>query len=136
MTLRRQDPSGNGFERLVIAMCDRFVSQRTFDLVVVPALADLEYEQEVGRRTRLASRAAVLRAIAGAAVDDLRRDAAGFFILTLLSASYYLLPILVLASTFRTWFEFLVAFFTMLLLSLTPVMVCFWPSRHPVRHGD
>ena len=124
------------FDSWIIAICDRFVSQRTFDLVVVPALADLEYEQTAGRRTRLASRAAVLRAIAGAAGDDLRRDSGGFLVLTLLSACYYLLPIMVLASTFRTWYEFLIAFVVMLLLSLTPVMACFWPERHPVRHGD
>ena len=136
MTPLRQGHGGQAFERMVMVICDRFVSQRTFDLVVVPALADLEYEQAAGRRTPLASRASVLRAIAGAAADDLRRDSSGFFTLTLLSACYYLLPIMVLASTFRTWFEFLVAFFTMLLLSLTPVMVCFWPARHPVRHGD
>ena len=124
------------FDSWIIAICDRFVSQRTFDLVVVPALADLEYEQAAGRRTRLASRAAVLRAIAGAVSDDLRRDSGGFLVLTLLSACYYLLPIMVLASTFRTWYEFLIAFVVMLLLSLTPVMACFWPERHPVRHGD
>jgi hypothetical protein len=124
------------FDSWVIAICDRFVSQRTFDLVVAPALADLEFEEAAGRRSRIGCRAAVLRAIVGGAGQDLRRGSGGFFKLTLLSASYYLLPILVLASTFGTWSEFLIAAILMLLLSLTPVMVCFWPERHPVRHGD
>ena len=124
------------FESWVIAICDRFVSQRTFDLVVAPALADLEFEEELGRRGQLAGRAAVIRAIGGGVAYDMRRGSGGFLVLTLLSACYYLLPILVLASTFRTWYEFLIAFVVMLLLSLTPVMACFWPERHPVRHGD
>lgn len=124
------------FESWVIAICDRFVSQRTFDLVVVPALADLEFEEESGRRSHIASRAAVIRAIAGGVAHDMRRGSGGFLVLTLLSACYYLLPILVLASTFRTWSGFLIAFVVMLLLSLTPVMACFWPERHPVRQGD
>jgi hypothetical protein len=124
------------FESWVIAICDRFVSQRTFDLVVAPALADLEFEEEAGRRSRLACRTAVLRAIGGGVAHDMRRGSGGFLKLTLLSACYYMLPIMVLASTFRTWYEFLIAAVLMLLLSLTPVMVCFWPERHPVRQGD
>ena len=124
------------FESWVVTVCDRFVSQRTFDLVVAPALADLEFEEEAGRRSRIAGRAAVIRAIAGGAAHDMRRSSSGFLKLTLLSACYYLLPIMVLASTFRTWSEFVIAAVLMLLLSLTPVMVCFWPERHPVRHGD
>jgi hypothetical protein len=124
------------FKSWVIAICDRFVSQRTFDLVVVPALADLDFEEEAGRRSRVACRAAVLRAIGGGVAHDMRRGSGGFLKLTLLSACYYLLPIMVLASTFRTWAEFLIAAVLMLLLSLTPVMVCFWPERHPVRQGD
>ena len=80
------------FESWVIAICDRFVSQRTFDLVVVPALADLDFEEASGRRSRLASRAAVIRAIAGGVAHDMRRGSGGFLVLTLLSACYYLLP--------------------------------------------
>jgi hypothetical protein len=124
------------FESWVIAICDRFVSQRTFDLVVVPALADFAFEQEAGRRSRAACRAAVLRAMLGAVGDDLRRGSSGFFKLTLLSACYYLFPILVSVRIFKTWSEFLMAVSVMLLLSLAPVMVCFWPARDPVRHGD
>ena len=124
------------FETSVMAICDRFVSQRTFDLVIAPALADLEFEERAGRRSRRACRAAVLRAVAGGIGDDLRRDSGGFLKLTLLSACYYLFPVAVSIRMFSTWAEFLTAAAILLLLSLTPVMVCFWPARHPVRHGD
>jgi len=105
------------FESWVVAICDRFVSQRTFDLVVAPALADLEFEEAAGRRSRIGCRAAVLRAIAGGIGQDLRRGSGGFLKLTLLSASYYLLPIMVLASTFRTWSGFVIAAVLMLLFT-------------------
>ena len=73
------------FEAVVIAICDRFVSQRAFDLIVTPALADLEFEEAAGRHSRFASRAAVLRAIAGGVGHDVRRGSGGFLRLTLLS---------------------------------------------------
>ena len=124
------------FEALVIAICDRFVSQRAFDLIVTPALADLEFEESAGRQSRIAGRAAVLRAIAGGVGHDLRLGSAGFFKLTLLSACYYMFPVAVSVRVFKTWSDFFVAASVMLVLSLMPVVVCFWPVRHPVRHGE
>jgi hypothetical protein len=124
------------FEALVIAICDRFVSQRGFDLIVTPALADLEFEEAAGRHSRIASRVAVLRAIAGGVGHDVRRGSGGFLKLTLLSACYYLFPVVVSVRMFKTWSDFFVAASVILVLSLMPVVVCFWPVRHPVRHGD
>lgn len=124
------------FEALVIATCDRFVSQRAFDLIVTPALADLEFEEAAGRHSRVASRAAVLRAIAGGVGHDVRRGSGGFLRLTLLSTCYYMFPVAVSVRIFRTWSDFFFAASVMLVLSLMPVVVCFWPVRHPVRHGD
>jgi len=124
------------FEAFVIAICDRFVSQRAFDLIVTPALADWEFEEAAGRRNRIAGQAAVLRAIAGGVGHDVRRGSGGFLKLTLLSACYYMFPIAVSVRIFKTWDDFFFAASVMLVLSLTPVVVCFWPVRHPVRHGD
>ena len=124
------------FEALVIAICDRFVSQRAFDLIVTPALADLEFEESAGRQSRTAGRAAVLRAIAGGVGHDMRRDSGGFLKLALMSAAYYTFPVAVSVSLFKTWSDFFVALTVVLAMALVPVMVCFWPVRHPVRHGD
>jgi hypothetical protein len=127
---------GGTFESLVMAFCDRFLSQRTFELVVAPALADLEFEEAAGRRSRLASRLAVIRAAAGALHEDMRRGSADFFKLFLLSYCYFIFPIALGLRMFKTWSEFAVAAGFVLVMSLVPVMVCFWPSRHPVRPGD
>jgi hypothetical protein len=124
------------FDTFVIGCCDRFVSQRTFELVVAPALADLEFEEAEGRRGALENRLAVLRAVAGAVGHDAWRGSDGFLKLLLLSACYYVFPVVVSVRMFNTWSEFFVAMLVVLVLSLTPVMVCFWPSRHPVRPGE
>ena len=91
------------FEWWIVALCARFLSQRTFELVVEPALADLEFEQALGRRSRIASHAAVLRAIVGGMRHDMQRGSGGFFKLTLLSACYYLFPVAVSVRIFKTW---------------------------------
>jgi hypothetical protein len=124
------------FESRVIGFCDRFISQRTFELVVEPALADLEFEEAAGRRTRMATRAAVVRALLGGLRHDIRRGSAGFLKLALLSVSYFMFPVAVSGSLFQTWFEYLVAATCVLVMSMVPVMVCFWPTRYPVQPGD
>lgn len=124
------------FDSWIVAFCDRFVSQRTFDLVVAPALADLDFEEAAGRRGRVANRMAVVRAIAGGVRHDLWRGSGGFLKLTLLSACYYMFPVAVSVRMFKTWSDFFVAAAVVFALALTPVMVCFWPTRHPVRPGD
>lgn len=122
------------FERSVITFCDFFLKQRTFDLIVAPALADLEFEEACGRRAWLANRLAVVRAALGGALYDLLEGTSGFFKLSLLSVTYFVFPIAVSVKMFSTWFDFLVAVGGMFMLAMVPVMVCFWPERHRVRH--
>lgn len=117
------------FERIVIAFCDFFMKQRTFDLIVSPALADLEFEEAGGRRARLANRAAVVRAALGGALFDLLDGSGAFLKLSLLSVSYFMFPVALSVNAFATWFEFLVAAAAVLVLAMIPVMVCFWPER-------
>ena len=124
------------FEKWIVAFCDRFLSQRTFEMVVEPALADLEFEEAAGRRSRIANHAAVLRAIGGGLRHDMQRGSGGFLKLTLLSAGYYLFPVAVSVRIFQTWEDFFAAATVALVLSLTPVVVCFWPSRYPVRRVE
>ena len=128
MTHHRQG-YGQGFERMVIGFCDRFLAQRTFELVVEPALADLEFEEAGGRRSRLAMRGAVLRAMLGGLRHDMLRGSDSFLKLTLLSACYYVFPVAVSVRLFKTWSEFFVVVLLVFAMSLTPVLVCFWPAR-------
>lgn len=124
------------FESRIIAFADRFLSDRTFELVVAPALADLQFDDEAGRRSRVANRLAVLRAVAGGLRDDVWRDSGTLFKVTLLSASYFMFPLVFGFDYFKTWSEFFIVTTLVLGLSLVPVLVCFWPERRAARPID
>jgi hypothetical protein len=124
------------FESRVIAFADRFLSTRAFELIVTPALADLEFENELGRRGRFAGRCAVLRAVAGALRIEITRDSFSLIKLTLLPACYYMVPLVMGFEYFKTWSEFFGALAIVAALSLVPVLVCFWPARHTARPAE
>ena len=117
------------FETRILAFARRFLSTRTLELVVEPALADLQYDDEIGRRSRTANRVAVLRAVAGGVGDELRRDALSFFTVALVPAGYYVFMMTVCLDAFRTWSEFFGTAALILVMSFFPVVVCFWPRR-------
>lgn len=125
------------FESRVLAFADRFLSERTVQLIVEPALADLQFECGTPPLTRATSRLAVLKAVAGGVCDEVSRASAGFIALTLLPTCYYL-SLMLICLDFRpssTGLFFAVASVVMV-MSLGPVMVCFWPSRRSGRAAD
>ena len=124
------------FESRIIAFADRFLSDRAFELVVAPALADLQFDEDTGRGSRAANRLAVLKAVAGGLRLDVWRDSGTLFKVALLSACYYSFPLAVGIRYFKTWSEFFVAITVTLALSLVPVLVCFWPERRTARPID
>ena len=124
------------FESLILAFCDRFLAQRTFDLVVAPALADCEFEHTRGRHDLLASRVAILRAVIGGWLHDAGRASGSFAKLTLISMSYFMTPLAMGSGIFETWSEFFAAMFVMSMLSIVPVIFCFWPDRHTPRPSE
>ena len=124
------------FESGVIAFADRFLSDRTFELVVAPALADLQFDEDAGGRHRFASRLAVLKAVTGGLRLEVWRDSGTLLKVALLSACYYTFPLALGIRMFKTWFEFFVAITLVLGLSLVPVLVCFWPARRTARPSD
>lgn len=124
------------FETRITAFARWFLSTRTFELVVEPALADMHYDEEAGRRGTIANRSAVLRAVAGGVFDEFRRDAASFFGLALVPATYYLFLLAVCLDAFGTWAEFFGVAALILTLSFVPVVVCFWPRRPSVSLVD
>lgn len=117
------------FESTVIAFAERFLSDRAFELIVVPALADLQFDEEAGRRSRLANRYAVLRAVAGGLCDDVWRESMSVFKLSLLSAGYFMFPLALGIEIFKTWSQFFMVATLVLAMSMVPVVVCFWPER-------
>ncbi|HYB93375.1 MAG TPA: hypothetical protein VEC39_00280 [Vicinamibacterales bacterium] len=124
------------FQDGIAAFCDRFLSTRTYELIVAPALADVEFENALGRRGRWANRGAVLRALMGGLSEEMRRGCGSFFKLTLVSVCYYAFPAAMAARFFKSWDDYLIAIAVVMMLALVPVMVCFWPARRPAQSSD
>lgn len=124
------------FETWIVAVCDRFLAQRTVELIVAPAVADCEFEAAAGRATRLANCTAILRAAAGGFLHDCHRGSGVFCKLVLLSASYFMFPVALSVTAFKTWSAFFVFASVMTMMSIAPVVVCFWPERRPMRFGE
>lgn len=126
------------FDARIVAFAERFLSDRTFQLIVAPAVADLQFERGRGALGRAANRAAVLRAVAGGLRNDLASASDGMLVLTLVPACYYIFMMVicfdVLSISIST--PFLVAAALILALSFGPMMVCFWPERQRARPVD
>jgi hypothetical protein len=125
------------FVARVAAIGERFLSARSFTLIVAPAIADFEFD---GRRgARASGYVAVLLALAGAAWEDIIRDTAStftFLAVALLPACYYTflfilcLPPLHGIAVTQT---LVVLGVTILGLSTTTAVVCYWPDPLPDR---
>jgi hypothetical protein len=124
------------FESRIMTFARHYLSTRTLELIVEPALADLHYDEECGRRSTAANRVAVLRAVAGGLCDELRRDALSFFTIALVPAGYYVFMMTVCLDAFRTWSEFFGTAALIVVMSFFPVAVCFWPRRTPATLAD
>jgi hypothetical protein len=121
----------------------RFLSDRAFELIVAPAIADYEYEPRSSHRLEAArARVAVLRAMAGAVWTDLKADSStGTLItLTLIPACYFAFMFALCAPRGVRVFassEGAIAFaIALLLLSPVPVLACCWPERRPRQRTD
>lgn len=125
------------FERTVLAFAERFLAARTFDLIVSPALADCQFDDDQAHQW--GNRIAVVRALAGAARIDLSRQLGTFVMLTLVPLCYYFVLITVCFDFFsgnsgRSGFLAIAS--PLLFLSVTPVVVCFWPERRAPRASE
>ena len=121
------------FESRIVAWSSRFLSSRAFEMIVVPALADLQFEQATGRATAARGRLAVARAAIGALGADIRRGSLDFLSLTVMPVCYYLALIIICFDFFSLPVPIphvLTATAVLLLVfACGPVMVCFWPER-------
>jgi hypothetical protein len=119
------------FDLRVLMFAERFVSARAFELIVAPAVADLQFEESRQARCQPSRRVAVLRAVAGALGDDVARASSGMLRLTLVPASYYIFMLILCfdVSSISLSTDFIVTALLILLLSFGPVMACFWPER-------
>jgi hypothetical protein len=130
---------------IVTALSERFLRERTFELIVAPAIADLQFDE--GRPDHhLNSRIAVLAAFGWALYEDLTNDSGAltFAALTLLPAAYYTaLAVFVLrlgpshpADLPFGWSgaaDIIAVACVIAVLSLGPAIACYWPERRPRR---
>jgi hypothetical protein len=123
------------FDARIMSLAERFLSDRSFRLIVAPAVADLQFERRPGFFGTAADRAAVLRAVAGGMGDDVARASRGMLGLTLLPACYYIFLLILCFDVFSLSLsiDFVITAALILVLSFAPVMVCFWPERERAR---
>jgi Mn2+/Fe2+ NRAMP family transporter len=126
------------FDARIIGFAERFLSDRTFQLIVAPAVADLQFEHCERPLRRTANRVAVLRAVAGGLRDDLARVSGGMLALMLLPACYYIFLLVICFDVFSISMstDFVVVAMLILVLSFGPVMACFWPEGQSARPVD
>lgn len=120
------------FADAFIALSDRFLCTRTFDLIVAPAIADLQYDQATASRASvMRNRAAVAWAFALGLCEDAITTSGvlTFAALTLLPACYYWFLIFTVAPMVDTLISRLTLATIIGLVSLGPVIVCYWPER-------
>ena len=118
----------------VTRFAERFLSDRSFDLIVAPAIADFEYD---GSSAGVVQYVAVVRAVAGALYEDAASSsAAGTFLsLAVIPAAYYaFFFLLCVPEGFRTVANNrnvgLVLALMTAVASMVPVVICYWPERH------
>lgn len=124
------------FDAVVGGVGARLLSERNFDLVLAPALADYQVERRNQSGRDWMNRFAVLLALSGALRMEAATHAASFFTLALLPFAYDV----VLLTLFSDFFDmtgglrFVGAM--ILALSMVPVVVCFWPTGRLARSID
>jgi hypothetical protein len=126
------------FESAILEFADRFLSERTHQLIVAPALADLQFAGSAGRIARLANRVAVIRAVAGGLRDDLAGMSGSFALLALVPACYYLTMLVLFVNFFAalTGPAVVTALAIVGVLSVGPAVICCWPERRSVARVD
>ena len=131
------------FIQHIEALSARFLSDRTYQLIVAPAIADLQYDSVGGgQRYSAGGYFSVLVAFGGAAYEELTADSALFKIagLALIPAFYYAFLIVLVvpeAGEFVTSHTGPLALAVgIAVLSFGPVLACCWPERAPRRSTD
>ena len=124
----------------VTALSERWLRDRTFELVVAPAIADLQFDAHATGFRRARNSAAVITAFVWGLYEDVTSDAGSlgtFALLVLIPTCYYTMLVAVCAPVRGNPFSFPVSKWGALMaiglaafvLSLGPVIACYWPER-------
>ena len=123
------------FDVLVGGVGVRLLSERTFDLILAPALADYQIERR-DRGIDWASRCAVLIALSGALRIEAAQHFATFIALALLPFCYDLVLLMMFSDFFDMTGGVRFIGVMIVVLSMIPVAVCFWPTGRIARSID
>ena len=124
------------FIERIESLSSRFLTERSHELIVAPAIADLQHDTSSGAALPLAQgRVSVLVAFAGALYDDLTADSTVLRVaaLVLIPACYYTFMIFLCqpqaAGYVAANFGRLAIPGAIAVLSIGPVLACCWPER-------
>ena len=123
------------FDAVIGGVGARLLSERTFDLILAPALADYQVERR-DRGLDRASRLAVLIALSGALRIEAAQHLASFVALALLPFCYDVVLLMLFSDFFDMTggVRFIAAM--IVVVSMVPVIVCFWPTGRIARSID
>ena len=126
------------FIQRIDSLSSRFLTERSYELIVGPAIADLQHDAGSASPHSARGSFSVFLAFAGAIYDELTADSGLWRIvaLALIPAMYYgFLIVLILpeAGPFLRARAGLPILAVGAALSFAPVVVCCWPERTPRR---
>ena len=112
------------FIERIDSLSTRFLTERSYELIVGPAIADLQHDADSTPEHSLRGRLSVLAAFAGAVYDEITADSSLFMIVLILPE----------AGAFVTArASLMVLAVGIAVMSFGPVLVCCWPERTPRR---
>ena len=130
------------FIQRIDALALRFLSSRTYELIVAPAIADVQYDDRGGLLARARNRLSLVVALAGAACEELTADSlltlAG---LALIPAAYYTFlvvfclpsgpghPSAQISGLLSASVDHLGIVALLVAVSCAPVIACCWPDK-------
>jgi len=123
------------FDAVIGGVGARLLSEHTFDLVLAPALADYQIEQHA-RGRESGGRVAVLIALSGALRIEASQHVMSFIALALLPFCYDVVLLMFFANFFDITGGVRFIGAMIVVLSMVPVIVCFWPTGRIARSID
>jgi hypothetical protein len=123
------------FDAVIGGLGVRLLSERTFDLVLAPALADYQVERRE-RSREWAGRGAVLLALSGALRMEASQHAANFILLALLPFCYDVVLLMLFSDFFDMTGGVRFIGAMIVVVSMVPVLVVFWPTGRIARSVD
>ena len=126
------------FIQRIDSLSSRFLTERSYELIVGPAIADLQHDVNAAPAHSVRGQLSVLVAFAGALYDEIITDSGLWRIaaLALIPAMYYAFLIMLIMPEAGPFLRARAGLPLLVLgaaMSFAPVFVCCWPERTPRR---